>query len=74
MITITIEQAEAQGLRQLTTPCDASEIWIVANVCADMRRGGIAHAVVLAPGGAEVWRSSSGFLVTKNEKGTKWPH
>jgi len=64
--SLTPAEAEAQGLRPLTTTCNASEIWILENVCADMRRGGIDHAVVLAPGGLEVWRSSSGFLVTKN--------
>jgi len=61
MNPITPAQAEEQGLRPLAGPYSEAEAWMVKNVQSDMRRGGIAHAVVLAPGGAEVWRASSGW-------------
>ena len=61
MKPITTTEAEQRGLRPLINPCRESECWIVENVCSDMRRGGIDHAVVQVPGGLEVWRSNFGF-------------
>ena len=61
MAPITTAEAEARGLRPLINPCNASENWIIENVCSDMRRGGIVHAVVAVNDGLEVWRSNCGF-------------
>jgi hypothetical protein len=61
MKPITTTEAEARGLRPLINPCTEAENWIIENVCADMRRGGIDHALVVVPGGLEVWRSNFGF-------------
>jgi hypothetical protein len=61
MRTITTTEAEARSLRPLINPCTEAENWIVENVCADMRRGGIDHAIVETPQGLEVWRSNYGF-------------
>jgi hypothetical protein len=61
MKSITTTEAEGRNLRPLINPCNAAENWILENVCADMRRGGIDHAVVQVPGGLEVWRSTYGF-------------
>ncbi len=54
--------AEEQSFRILSGPYSESEHWMVANVMADMRRGGIPAAVVSrSDGDVEVWRTTSGF-------------
>jgi len=58
MNIITQEEAERQKLSRLTTPYRKGEEWMLKNVCDDMKRGNIQHAVVRAPGGGvEVWRA-----------------
>jgi hypothetical protein len=61
MKPITTTEAEARGLRPLINPCTEAENWIIENVCSDMRRGGIDHAIVETKHGLEVWRSNCGF-------------
>jgi hypothetical protein len=39
------------------------EQWMIDNVCADMRRGGIDHAIVMKDGEATVWRKSKRAMV-----------
>ena len=72
MKPITTTEAEARGLRPLINPCNAAENWILENVCSDMRRGGIDHAVVQTQYGLEVWRSNFGFReAMKNREASK---
>lgn len=60
-ILLTEEQAHAQGLQSLTTPCATHEEWIIHGILADLRRGRIPCAAVTVTGGIEAWRSTSGF-------------
>ena len=62
MIIISPEQAKERDLRPLTVPIEDDKMWVAHNICRDMRRGGIPHALVKVSGGTEVWRSNSGFL------------
>jgi hypothetical protein len=61
MKPIPTAEAEARNLRPLTSGYLSNELWMLENVCADMRRGGIAHAIVETKHGLEVWRSNCGF-------------
>ena len=62
MIIITPEYAKEMDHRRLTIPIPDDKMWVAHNICRDMRRGGIPHALVKVSGGTEVWRSNSGFL------------
>jgi len=69
---ITSTEAETRGLRPLINSCTEAENWIIENVCSDMRRGGIDHAVVAVNDGMEVWRSNYGFReASKNKEASK---
>jgi len=46
MKLITIEQAREQGYTPLAGPYDASELWMLENVKADMQRGDIDAVIV----------------------------
>lgn len=59
---LTIEEAESQGLRPLTTTCNRSEYWIIWKTLAELRQANIPCAPVQVPGGLEVWRSNNGWL------------
>ena len=62
MIIISPEQAKQRDLRHLTVPIEDDKIWVAHNICRDLRRGNIPHALVKADKGTEVWRSNNGFL------------
>ena len=56
-------EAEAAGLRSLTTAYAIGELLAARAVCADLERGGISAALVRVPGGLEVWRSKRGMRI-----------
>ena len=56
---ISAEQAASMGLRPLTRPYKANELWMLANVNRDL--GAIPHAAVEVPGGLEIWRTNNGW-------------
>jgi hypothetical protein len=57
MQTITPGQARRSGYRPITTGYRLpQEQWMLDNVIADMRRGGIDHQLVDGEIGPEVWR------------------
>jgi ATP sulfurylase len=56
--TMTAQEARAKGYRPLTTKYIKKEQWMLDNVLADMRRGGIDHVLVEQDGGVEVWRTA----------------
>jgi len=58
---LTERTARGLGLGRLTTPYRLPlEKWMLDNVIADMKRGGIKYALVSVGGGVEVWRSGIG--------------
>ena len=58
-IEITEEAANALRYTRLTNPYTLpGEQWMVDNVCADMRRGGIDHAIVRDRNTVTVWRKT----------------
>lgn len=63
-IELTEKQAEALKYYRLTEAYTLpGEQWMVDNVCADMVRGGIDHAVVPHAGGCTVWRKTKRAMV-----------
>jgi hypothetical protein len=58
MKVITVEEATSRGYHPLTTKYTPKEKWMLDNVLADMRRGGIDHVLVAQDGGVEVWRAT----------------
>jgi len=67
---ITRSTAEKRGLRPLAGPFSEAEEWMIESLCADLRRGGIAHAVVDNLKSLEVWRSGIGWREIK-KSGTR---
>jgi hypothetical protein len=55
---MTAQEAREKGYRPLTTKYIPKEQWMLENVLADMRRGGIDHVLVEQDGGVEVWRTA----------------
>jgi len=53
--------AVKKGLRVLAGPYSTGEAHWAENVCRDLRRGGIDHALVESKRGVEVWRANSGW-------------
>lgn len=61
MTTMTRFEATRAGFHPLTTGYRLpDEQWMLDNVLADMRRGGITHVLVKQKGSVAVWRG--GFL------------
>jgi len=67
---ITRTTAEKRGLRPLAGPFSEAEEWMIESLCADLRRGGIAHAVVDNLKSFEVWRTGIGWREIK-KNGTR---
>ena len=63
---ITKAQAQKRGLRPLSGPYSEREKWMIENICADLRRGDITHAVIKTENSFEVWRTGIGWR--ENEK------
>jgi len=57
--------AEKRGLRPLAGPYSDLETWMIENLCADLRRGGIAYAVVKNHTAFEIWRTGIGWREIK---------
>lgn len=58
-IHLRMQEAEGLGYGRLTIPYRLPvEKPMLDNVRADMRAGSIKHALVIVPGGVEVWRAS----------------
>jgi len=61
MKPITKPEAASRSLRPLAGPYAKREEYMMRRVCADMRAGGIEHAIVETKSGLEVWRSTNGW-------------
>jgi|GEM_PF-1099973 len=59
---ITEAQARKRKLRPLAGPYTENEIHMIENLCADLRRGGIVHAVIKTGDTFEVWRTGIGWI------------
>lgn len=52
----------ADLFRPLAGPFSEADAWIIDNIAADLRRGGIPHEIRVLPSGErEIWRSVTGW-------------